>query len=145
MDQAEQITQPKRRGRPANRSYKDKQSQVIQIAKSNPELTIEKVAIEAGVCRQTASAYLAKYGINKQELDAYKDNQPDILLSLTKRIGESITQECIQKAPMRDRIVGLGILVDKFRLLTGQSTANVASWTHVVQQSQHVQVVDNKE
>jgi hypothetical protein len=36
---------------------------------------------------------------------------------------------------MRDKLVGLGIVIDKFRLITGQSTSNIASWTKVVTDS----------
>jgi len=42
---------------------------------------------------------------------------------------------------MKDRLVGLGIVIDKHRLITGQSTSNIASWTAIVQQA-HQRTVD---
>jgi hypothetical protein len=37
---------------------------------------------------------------------------------------------------MRDKLVGLGIAIDKHRLITGQSTSNIASWIAVVKDAQ---------
>ena len=133
--------QPKRKGRPANRSYKDKQAQVIQIAKSNPELTIDKVAIQAGVCRQTASAYLAKWGINKQELDVFVENRNSIVKDKQRMILDAITVEKATKASVKDLAVCYGIMLDKDRLETGESTSNVNNWTLIVQQA-HTKTVD---
>jgi hypothetical protein len=108
---------------------------VIKIAKNNPELTIEKVAEEAGVCRQTASAYLAKWGINKQEVDTFVENRNAIVKSKQAEILRALTPDKIEKATAKDLTVCYGILLDKDRLESGESTANIHQWTAIVQAS----------
>ena len=125
-------TEKKPKGRPSRRAFLDKQTEVVRIAKNNPELTIEKVASEAGVCRQTASAYLAKWGINKQEIDMFVENRVDIVRSKQKQILDALTPDKLEKAAARDLMVGYGILLDKDRLESGQSTQNISAWTMIV-------------
>ena len=135
--------QPKRRGRPSNGVRLQKIQAVTKTVQSNPLMSVREIAETAGVAKSTAQQYLAKLGINKTELSLYQEAQPDVLLDLAKRIGESIDDECIQKASLKDRIVSTGIVIDKFRLITGQSTSNIASWVNVVSQSHKAQVIDN--
>jgi len=133
----------KRKGRIPKGSKKSIEKRIIECNKSLQHPTQQNVADQVGVCRQTVANVLAKYKINQDDLEEYKINQPDILMGLQQRISGSIDDECIQKATMKDRLVALGIVIDKHRLITGQSTSNIASWTHVVSESHKAQVIDN--
>jgi len=135
MENEQIIEIPKRRGRIPKGLKSTIEKKIIECNKTLQHPTQQNVADETGVCRQTVANVLAKYGINKEELEEYRDNQADILLGIGKRISENITEEDVKKAPMRDKLVGLGIVIDKFRLITGQSTSNIASWTKVVTDS----------
>jgi len=128
------ITAPvKRRGRPPESIRLANRRRVIEIAKSNPDMSQIEVARESGACKRTVADVLAKYGINQGELEEYRNNQADIILGIQRKITTSITQEDVNKAPLRDRLIGLGITIDKHRLITGESTSNVASWTTIIQ------------
>jgi DNA invertase Pin-like site-specific DNA recombinase len=117
----------RRRGRPSRGKAAEIHKDIIRIAQNDATLSQQSVADEAGVSRRTVSEVLAKYSINQDELEDYRANQADILLGLQKRISKSISDEEIKKAPFRDKIVAAGILYDKYRLQTNQSTQNVAS------------------
>ena len=142
-------TQPqpnvKRRGRPKGTEQAKMQQNVAKVIRNNPGISTRELAVKAEISPTTAQAYLAKWGINKQDIDMFVENRVDIVRSKQQQILDALTPDKLEKAAARDLMVGYGILLDKDRLESGQSTANVASWTHVVQQSQHVQVVDNKE
>jgi len=137
------VEQPKRRGRPPREVTETRKSQALQIAKKRPFASIRQIAEETGISRTTAAEVLAKYKINKQEVDAYAANQADILMGLQHRITANISDSDIEKASLKDKIVAASICLDKHRLITGQSTSNIASWTHVVSESHRSQVIDN--
>ena len=133
----------KRKGRIPLGSKKSIEKRIIECNKTLQHPTQQNIADKVGVARQTVSDVLAKYKINQDDLEEYKINQPDILMGLQQRISGSIDDECIQKATMKDRLVALGIVIDKHRLITGQSTSNIASWVNVVSESHKAQVIDN--
>lgn len=137
MDQPIDPVKPtKRRGRPPRAVSTDMCSRVAKVAKQFPNLPVSAIADKTGVERHTVSQILAKYRIDKTDVDQFRDNQADILMGLQHRICAHITDEDIQKSPFRDKIVALGITIDKYRLVTGESTANIASWIKVVQDAQ---------
>ena len=126
---------PKRRGRPSGGVIAQARKRVVEEYRNNPNITMTKLGEKAGVARQTASAYLAKYGIDKAELDMFVENRVDIVRSKQQQILDALTPDKLEKAAARDLMVGYGILLDKDRLESGQSTSNVASWTNVVKLS----------
>ncbi len=126
----------KRRGRPRGSESARNRERVTKLVQTVPGISIREIAEETGLAKNTIQTMMDKHQIIKAELDAYKTYQPDVLLNLSRRISESIDDECIKKAPLKDRMVGLGIAIDKFRLITGESTGNVNNWLMIVQQSQ---------
>ncbi len=60
----------------------------------------------------------------KEEIAAMYDD-------LAQRILKSISDETIKEARLRDRVISAGVCTDKSRLISGQSTANVALYTKV--------------
>ena len=125
-------TEKKRRGRPPKGESISIHNQIVNLGKNTKNLPMREIAETVGVSINTVSDVLAKYQINQQELEDYRNNQADILLGLQHRITKHITDESIKRAPMRDQLVALGIAIDKHRLVTGQSTSNVSNWTMIV-------------
>ncbi len=56
----------------------------------------------------------------------YVNHRPTVFAHIQRIILNSITDADIKKANLRDKIVSAGILYDKERLETGQSTQNIA-------------------
>ena len=123
-------------GRPSVGRRAEIMRTVTKTVQENPNMSIRKIAEVAGVAKSTAQQYLTKYGINKHDLDMFVDNRIDIVRSKQQMILDALTPAVVSKAPMRDLAVAYGILLDKDRLESGQSTSNVASWTAVIQRSQ---------
>jgi len=130
---------PRKRGRPAG-SRKSAtvmlHREIVDCTKKGTGMSNREIADKVGCDRRTVGAVLAKYGINKDELEEYRDNQADILLGIQKNISVSITEADIKSASFRDRMVGMGIAIDKYRLITGQSTANISAWLGIVKDAQ---------
>jgi len=132
----ETVIQPtKRRGRPKGTDRFKLQQSVAQVIQNNPGISGRELAETAEVAPSTARAYLAKYGINKGEIDLFVDNRVDIVRSKQQMILDNMTEAKIKGAAFRDMAVAYGILLDKDRLESGQSTQNIASWTKVVTDS----------
>lgn len=116
-----------RRGRPRGSESAILHHAIVKEAKSGRKLSKAEIADKVGCNRNTVAEVLSKYGIKQTELEEYRENQADVLLGLQHRISKSIDDECIQKGTLKDRIVALGIMYDKHRLQTNQSTQNIAS------------------
>ena len=138
-------TQPGRRkgGRPPKGESIKIRQQIIDLGKNTKNLPMREIAETVGVSINTVSDVLAKYGINKVELDQWVDSRNAIVKSKQKIVLDALTQEKANKATFKDLAVAYGILLDKDRLESGESTSNIASWTHLVSQSHRVQVIDN--
>lgn len=61
-----------------------------------------------------------------QEIVELKKEVAGLYEDLSQRILESITDETIKEAKLRDRVISAGVCTDKSRLLKGQSTQNIA-------------------
>ena len=57
----------------------------------------------------------------------YQDQQADILDSLAAGIISSITQKDLKRASLLSKVNCMGVLIDKSRLIRGQSTSNSIS------------------
>jgi len=137
------VEQPRKKGRPSNGLRAEKISAVTKMVQSHPNATVREIAAGAGVSKTTAQAYLSKWGINKTELDTFVENRNSIVKSKQQLVLDALTQEKANKSTFKDLAVAYGILLDKDRLESGESTSNIASWTHLVSQSHKVQVIDN--
>jgi hypothetical protein len=93
---------------------------------------------QLGVSRQAVAGMLKRSGVDLADVEVFKEAEPDILAGKRKLLLDSITAKDIAATKsVRDRCVSYGILTDKARLLSGESTANVAinSWCAIVHQS----------
>lgn len=69
---------------------------------------------------------LDRYKTDPAHLKSFKDNKADVYEFIQGEVINSVTPECINKTPFTSRIVALGILEDKIRLIRGQSTGNIS-------------------
>jgi hypothetical protein len=77
-------------------------------------------------CSKTNVAnILAKYEVEQEQVNNYKDYRADILAGLQARILLSIDDADIKKAPMGLRVLAVSQLYDKERLERGLSTNNI--------------------
>jgi predicted XRE-type DNA-binding protein len=95
---------------------------VIDTVISNPNLTQSEVAKIHGIDRSRVSQICTKYGIDKQELQDFKDNRADIFAHIQKIVTESLTVDDIKKAPVGTRALIACQFYDKERIERGQVT-----------------------
>ena len=72
---------------------------------------------------QTLAPILAELA-DPKTTEMYRSKQAEIMDGLAAKTVASITDEDISKSGFRDRVVALGILTDKSRLIRGESTSN---------------------
>jgi hypothetical protein len=126
---------PRRKGRPKKSESIALHREIVKCTQNGTYPSHREIADKVQCSKTTVVEVLAKYGINQQELEEYRENQADILLGIQRKISVNVTEDEIKAASLRDKMVGLGIAIDKHRLITGASTSNMASWIVVVQQS----------
>jgi len=71
------------------------------------------------------------------DMDVLKKGVEDRFLRDVVRLQESISDADIFRATLRDKILAIGVLYDKHRLATGQSTSNVATLARIVESMDH--------
>jgi hypothetical protein len=87
----------------------------------------DEIAKAQGVHKATAYQNLApilQQLADPATVETYQTRQADILDGLAARTLASITNDDLAKAGLRDKVVATGILIDKSRLIKGQSTGN---------------------
>lgn len=98
--------------------------------------TLTKIASLFGVSVQAVSEYCIRH---KEKLDVLKDHASVIsskLKSQVVRILDNLEETDLQKVGFKDKWIGLGIGIEKYRLIDGQSTSNVSSWVHMLHQAE---------
>ncbi|MGR3218425.1 MAG: helix-turn-helix domain-containing protein [Candidatus Anammoxibacter sp.] len=108
----------------------DTKPKLISTAKmielSEKGVSYSDVARILGCSKQTVSARLKKIDYTPQSIKDYRENEANMLSLVRSRIVLSLDADTIQKANLLQRTTSLGILLDKERLITGQSTGNIA-------------------
>lgn len=126
METQSTVTTRKRRSK-ITPELKDK---VIALSKKN--LTTREVEALTTVDHTTVAKILQRYGLEKQNIDHYISQRPQILAGLQEKILQSIDEDDLKKTPAAQRTMMFGILYDKERLETGKSTANVQGIYHII-------------
>ena len=86
-----------------------------------------------GVSAQAVSQFIQRHDTQLaclKDADAYLSAK---LKAVTIETIDSIDMSCIQKAGLRDRVISAGVMIDKQRLIDGQSTANISMFSHIIQ------------
>lgn len=115
---------PKRKpGRP--RKGEEVQNQIIRLAENG--LKSPSVIAEAVGCDpSTVTIALKKYGLDGRDIKAYDENKVELLKGIQGKIIKAIAVKDLEDVPLQQLATSYGILVDKERLISGQSTSNMA-------------------
>ena len=95
----------------------------------NKQLSLQQIADIVGVTKQSIHYRLKPYVKSIDSLGAIKNQRADLLALVTNNMLEvylSLTPAEQKSLVMKRGMVDYGILYDKMRLETGQSTSNVA-------------------
>jgi hypothetical protein len=86
-------------------------------------LSTRQIAKLVGCSNSNVYDRLIRSGYNLAHQKAFNDNKPKVLSFIHEKIVNNITDEEIKKTSFRDKVVALGILVDKEQLLLGKPTS----------------------
>ena len=91
-------------------------------------LTYQQIADKYNVSAQAISDRIKRFKSIPQDpeyISAYKSSRADVFAALQIRILDSIEEDDLKKAPLQSKMWSVGVLYDKERLETGQSTQNI--------------------
>jgi len=88
-------------------------------------LSLARIGQLAGISKQAVSQALKRSGLDPAEIGQYTKDRSLILRGKQKLVLSAITPEKVKTMSVRDAAVAAGILIDKQRLIDGESTANV--------------------
>ncbi len=94
-------------------------------------VSLSQIGRMAGISKQAVSQRLKSSGLAPEEIREFTKDRSLILRGKQKLVLSAITPEKVKTMSVRDAAVAAGILIDKQRLIDGESTANVYSFTQV--------------
>ena len=108
----------------------DKVVALARKGKSNKD-----IALATGIHFNTVGTVLKRYALNEKEVQLFDKSKVSILKDLQRRIINSISDDDLVKMNAYQKTTMLGILIDKERLIAGQSTSNQQVLFHIVEQA----------
>jgi len=108
----------------------DKVVALARKGKSNKD-----IALATGIHFNTVGTVLKRYELNEKEIQVFDKSKVSILKDLQRRIINSISDDDLVKMNAYQKTTMLGILIDKERLIAGQSTSNQQVLFHIVEQA----------
>lgn len=110
-------------GRP--RKGEGVQDKIIKLQQKG--ITDQSVIAAAAGCDPSTVHYtLEKYGTNATEIKRFEENKPDLIRAVQGKLIRAMVTKDLNDTPMQQLATSFGILVDKERLISGQSTSNFA-------------------
>jgi hypothetical protein len=110
---------------PDNTIYQPKGIDIDQLRELRAKgLSYSQVAKVAGCSKANVIFRLEGWQTDHDDAETFKGCESDILNALRLRIVRSITESDIKSMAPRDRVVAYGILYDKYRLESNQTTEN---------------------
>lgn len=100
-----------------------------------PGITTRELGALNNIDHTAVVRLFQRHGIERQQTEDYKGNRADFFAGMQEKIVASITQEDLQKASLRDKIISAGVLYDKERLERGQSTSNQSVFFRVLSEA----------
>lgn len=94
-------------------------------------LSLAQIGKMAGISKQAVSQRLKTSGLDPTEIGQFTKDRSLILKGKQRLVLSAITPEKVKTMSVRDAAVAAGILIDKQRLIDGESTANVAHFTKI--------------
>ncbi len=102
-------------------------------------LTYQQIADLQGVKQQSVHSALTQFIESlpsDDQLQGFTDSRADLLNATSQRLLASLADpDVIAKANLRDRAVTFGIIYDKHRLETAQSTSNISVLSKIISQA----------
>ena len=107
-------------------------------------MTYQQIADKYGVNKSAVHERLQRFEAqlgDPEELRGFQDVEADIQAAIKRRISSKLLDVDLSKASARDLAVTYGVIYDKNRLQTGQSTSNQSVFFAVVADSDTQDVV----
>lgn len=104
----------------------------------------DKYGVSAPAVYQRLQAFTEQLG-DPDELRSFQDVEADVQAAIKRRISSQLLNVDLSKASARDLAVTYGVIYDKNRLQTGQSTSNQSVFFSVVSESDEAntpQIID---
>jgi len=98
-----------------------------------------QIGLELDRSDKTIKRALTKTPEVIQEVKELKKEVADLYGDLAQRILESINDETIKEAKLRDRVISAGVCTDKQRLIIGESTQNISMHVSVLAQAEELE------
>jgi hypothetical protein len=98
---------------------------ILTLTTTTPA-TVTEIAESVNCSKSNVSQVLARYNIEPNAVESYKNHRADVFAGIQERVIQSITDKDVNTATLSARAALLGVLYDKERLERGLSTANVA-------------------
>jgi len=89
-------------------------------------LTVTEIGKYFDCSKQAVSQSLDRFDSDPLHLKDFKEKKADVYEFIQSEVIHSLDRESIHKTPFTQRIVSVGILEDKIRLIRGQSTGNIS-------------------
>ena len=124
---------------PARRKYSDEELYHMKVVR---KLTEDEMEVITGTTKQNISQRLKAMDAKFERVERFKRDEVPLNYDIRRRILESISDKDINEAKLQAKAIVYGILVDKQRLISGESTQNIASWTSIVSQSHRLSEKD---
>lgn len=112
---------------PSKRAKNTPITKLLDQVKRCPAITTRELGKLNDVSHAAVVRLFQRHNIDRQRTDDYKGNRADFLAGLQEKVLASITENDLEKASLRDKVISMGVLFDKERLERGQSTVNLAS------------------
>jgi len=108
-------------------------SKILDLRVKNPNMSIRQMGKVLGCSHANIIKRLEPYREEIEALPSFKKNRGDMLAMVQNKLLNSVTIEDIKGASLLQKLSAFGILYDKERLETGQSTNNTSVLATVVQ------------
>jgi predicted transcriptional regulator len=96
---------------------------LLDLRKKN--LTYEEIGKLCGITKQAVHERVSDAQPGLVRLESFKTHRGDVLANIQMMIANTLDEDEIKKMAARDKVLAFGVLYDKERLETGQSTSHV--------------------
>ena len=107
--------------------------------RTQAHLTYQQIADLQGITRSAVHQGLSRFLEqlpSDDQLRSFEESKADLLSAASQTLLAScLDPEVVAKAGLRDRVVSFGILFDKHRLQTAQSTSNISVLAKIISQA----------
>ena len=108
-------------------------AKLIELRTQNPNLTYQQIGDMVGCSKVNVIQRLRPYKDEIESLPTFKKSRGDIFALVQSKLLNSVTEDDIKGASLLQKMSAFGILYDKERLETNQSTENVGVLANVVE------------